>query len=91
MSTTPRTTDEPTTTDRTPTISRHAVERYRQRIDRREPFPRAKLLDLLATADPVHNHRRVTEGIGWVAGSAILVTDSAGQVVKTVLRREEGR
>ena len=92
MSTTPRTTDEPTTTtDRTPTISRHAVERYRQRIDRREPFPRAKLLDLLATAEPVRNHRRVTNGIGWVAGEALLVTDSAGQVVKTVLRREEGR
>jgi hypothetical protein len=75
-------------TNDTPEISRHAVERYRQRIDRREPFPEAKLEDLLAIAEPVRNHRRVTNGIGWVARDALLVTDSAGKVVKTVLRRE---
>ena len=88
MSTKPPTTNEPTTNNSTPIISNHAVRRYRQRIDRREPFPRAKLEDLLAIAEPVRNHRRVTDGIGWVARDAVLVTDSAGEVVKTVLRRE---
>ena len=89
MSITPRTTDEPNPndTDR-PAISTHAAERYRMRIDPREPFPRAKLEDLLAIAEPVGDHPRVTNGIGWVARDCILVTDSAGEVVKTVLRRE---
>lgn len=88
MSIKPPTTDRTERKSETPEITDHAAERYRQRIDRREPFPRAKLEDLLAIAEPVRNHRRVTNGIGWVARDALLVTDSAGEVVKTVLRRE---
>lgn len=91
MSTKPRATDRTDRSTDRPQITAHAVERYRQRIDRREPFPAAKLEDLLAIAEPVRNHRRVTDGIGWVARDAVLVTDSAGEVVKTVLRREEAR
>jgi hypothetical protein len=78
-------------TNDTPEISRHAAERYRQRIDTAEPFPRAKLKELVERAEPRGDHPRVTNGIAWVAGDAILVTDTAKQAVKTVLRRWEGR
>jgi len=89
MTTTTRTTDEPSgKPTHTPRISRHAALRYRQRIDATEPFPRAKIEDLLAIAEPDATHPRVTNGIAWVARDAILITDSAKEAVKTVLRRE---
>jgi hypothetical protein len=88
MSIKPPTTDRTERPTDTPEITDHAAERYRQRIDRREPFPESKLLDLLAIAEPDAAHPRVTNGVAWVAGDAILITDSAKQVVKTVLRRE---
>jgi len=85
MSTTPRTTDEPT--ENHPAITAHAVTRYRQRIDASEPFPEARLVELLERAEVDGAHPRVTDGLAWVAGDAILVTDTAQQAVKTVLRR----
>lgn len=84
MSTTPRSTNEPT-----PKITNHAVLRYRQRIDASEPFPEAKLIDLLEVAQPDASHPRVADGVAWVARDAILITDSAQEAVTTVLRRED--
>jgi len=63
------------------------VLRYRQRIDSQEPFPRAKLTELFAKATPRGDHPQVQDGIAWVAGDAILVSDSDGSTVKTVIRR----
>jgi hypothetical protein len=91
MSIKPPTTDRTERPTDTPRITRHAAERYRQRIDAAEPFPRAKLEELVETAEPTGDHPRVTNGIAWVAGDAILVTDTAKEAVKTVLRRWEGR
>ena len=88
--TTTRRTDRPTERER-PRIGEHAALRYRQRIDGAEPFPKAKLEELFAIAEPVGDHPRVTNGIGWVAGEALLITDTATEAIKTVLRRREGR
>jgi hypothetical protein len=87
MSTKPSTNEPTTNTHDTPRITNHAVLRYRQRIDAAEPFPESKLLDLLAKAEPDATHPRVTNGVAWVTREAILITDSARQAVKTVLRR----
>lgn len=79
-------TDDPTTT---PRVTHHAALRYRQRVDAAEPFPREKIEELLATATP--SGEAHGDGVAWVADEAVLVTDSAKETVKTVLRRREGR
>lgn len=92
MSTPPRTADEPNDgTTTTARITDRAVLRYRQRINYREPFPRAKLTELFANATIHGDHPQVHDGIAWVAGDAILVTDSSVEAVKTVIRRPEAR
>lgn len=69
------------------TVSDHAVLRYRQRGDAAEPFPREKIRERLETAD--RGGVKTVSGIGWVSGDLVIVTDSAEQVVRTVLRRQE--
>jgi len=92
MNTPPRTADEPNDgTTTTARITDRAVLRYRQRINSREPFPRAKLIELFANATIRGDHPQVHNGIAWVAGDAILVTDSCAETVKTVIRRRGAR
>jgi hypothetical protein len=88
------TTDRPTNNHlegRGPEISEHAVQRYLQRIDAGEPTPRTRLRELLKTATFSGNHPDVSSGLAWVAGDAILVTDSNRETVVTVLRRRGQR
>jgi len=68
-------------------VSEHAKLRFRQRIDPAEPFPADRIRDMLDRATPTRE--QVDEGIGWAADGAILVTDNAQDVVKTVLHRGE--
>ena len=70
-------------------ISEHAKLRFRQRVAPSEPFPADRIRDMLDRATPTKE--QVDGGIGWAADGAIVVTDSAQQVVKTVLRRGDGR
>ena len=91
MSITPRTTDEPNPNDGIPTATNHARQRYRQRINHLEPDPGARLRDLFRVAELEGDHPRVSDGLAWVAGDAILVTDSNREAITTVLRRWEGR
>jgi hypothetical protein len=83
MSTKPRATDR---TD-TPTATTHARRRYRQRINPREPDPAGRLRDLWRLAELEGDHPDVDDGLAWVVGDAVLVTDSNQQAIKTVLRR----
>ena len=69
-------------------ISEHAKLRFRQRVDPSEPFPADRIRDMLDRATPTRE--QVDEGVGWAAGGAIIVTDGAQQVVKTVLNRRGG-
>ena len=69
-------------------VSEHAKLRFRQRVDPREPFPADAIREMLDRATPTQE--QVDDGSGWAADGAILVTDSAQQVVKTVLRRTPG-
>ena len=69
-------------------VSEHAKLRFQQRIDASEPFPAERIRDMLDRAAPTRE--QVDDGIGWAADGAILVTDSAQQVVRTVLRRTPG-
>ena len=69
-------------------ISEHAKLRFRQRVDPSEPFPADRIRDMLDQA--THTREQVDEGVGWAAGGAIIVTDGAQQVVKTVLNRRGG-
>jgi len=70
-------------------ISEHAKLRFRQRVDPSEPFPADRIRELLDRATPTQE--QVDDGIGWAADGAVIVTDSAQQVVKTVLNRRGGR
>ena len=90
MSTFPQTTDAANERTTTPEVTDHAVLRFRQRIDGSEPFPKAKIDEMLAHATPQGDHPRVHDGIAWVAADAVLVTDSSKEAVTTVLRRREG-
>ena len=69
-------------------VSEHAKLRFQQRVDATEPFPAERIRDMLDHATPTRE--QVDDGLGWAADGAILVTDSAQQVVKTVLRRTPG-
>ena len=69
-------------------VSEHSKLRFQQRIDASEPFPADRIRDMFERATPTQE--QVDDGIGWAADGAILVTDSAQQVVKTVLRRTPG-
>ena len=69
-------------------VSEHSKLRFCQRIDPSEPFPADAIRDMFDRATP--SQEQVDDGIGWAADGAILVTDSAQQVVKTVLRRTPG-
>ena len=69
-------------------VSEHAKLRFQQRVDPREPFPADAIREMLDRATPTRE--QVDQGVGWAADGAILVTDSAQQVVKTVLRRTPG-
>jgi len=91
MSTFPALTEAQNERTTTARITDHAVLRYRQRIDSQEPFPRAKLTELFASATPLGDHPQVHDGIAWGAADAILVTDSDGSAVKTVIRRRGER
>ena len=69
-------------------ISEHAKLRFRQRVDPTEPFPADAIRELLDRATPTQE--QVDDGIGWAADGAVIVTDSAQQVVKTVLNQRGG-
>ena len=69
-------------------VSEHAKLRFQQRIDPSEPFPADRIRDMFDRATPTQE--QVDDGIGWAADGAILVTDSAQQVVKTILHRTPG-
>jgi len=69
-------------------VSEHAKLRFRQRVDPGEPFPAEKIRDMFDRA--TLTREQVDDGLGWAAGGAILVTDSAQEVVRTVLRRTPG-
>ena len=69
-------------------VSEHAKLRYQSRVDATEPFPADAIRDMFERATPTQE--QVDDGIGWAADGAVIVTDSAQQVVKTVLRRTPG-
>jgi len=69
-------------------ITNHAQLRYRQRVDPSEPFPADRIREMLQRATPTRE--QVDDGLGWAAGNCVIVTDSAQQAVKTILRRAPG-
>ena len=69
-------------------VSEHAKLRFQQRVDPAEPFPAERIRDMFDRATPTQE--QVDHGIGWAADGAILVTDSAQQVVRTILHRTPG-
>ena len=69
-------------------VSEHAKLRFRQRVDASEPFPADRIRDMLDGATPTQ--QQVDHGIGWAADGAVIVTDSAHQVVRTILHRAPG-
>jgi len=72
-------------------VTEHAKLRFRQRINAADPYPGEKIREVLSRAEPDSTHSAVTNGIAWVSDEAIVVTDTAGRVAKTVLRPEVTR
>lgn len=66
-------------------VSKHARSRYLERVGF-DAYPAEAVRELLAEAEPDPDDDRVSNAVAWATDEAIVVTDSALEVVKTVLR-----
>ena len=66
-------------------VSKHARSRYLERVGF-DPYPAEAIRELLADAEPDHDHEQVSDAVAFVADECIVVADRALETVTTVLR-----